>query len=209
MTSATREPQTVLPEWRSSEGVHLCHVYTDDDERARVLSAFISSGLELGAKVLCLEDAAGCGLARQWLAQRGVALAGRENAFLTAGAEETYCPGGRLAPDALLQSFAGFCSQALREGYSGVRIAGDMGWAVRTRVARELLLEYETKATDYATRSRAVAVCEYDARKFDGRTIMDILSVHPAMLVGGQVVRNPHYLAPEELQARLSRASAG
>ena len=199
----TQEARGVRAEWQGSQGVHLCHIFDDDDERARVMSGFVGDGLERGEKVLCLEDGDDLGRVRQWLAEQGVTLEGRGDAFLTANAEQTYCPCGGLAPDSLLDSLAGFCSQALHDGYSGVRIAGDMGWVVRRQVARELLLEYETKATVYARTSRAVAVCEYDARKFDGRTIMDVLSVHPAMLVRGQVVRNPYYLeVPSALRAR-------
>ena len=203
MAIVNREAQGVLAEWGGSQGVHLCHIFGDDEERARVMSEFVGDGLDRGEKVLCLEDGEDLGLVRHWLAQHGVTLEGRGEAFQTANAEQTYCPCGGLVPDSLLHSLAGFCAQAVQDGYSRVRIAGDMGWVVRRQVARELLLEYETKATIYARTSRAVAVCEYDARKFDGRTIMDVLSVHPAMLVRGQIVRNPYYVeAPLEMRNR-------
>jgi hypothetical protein len=41
------------------------------------------------------------------------------------------------------------------------------------------------------------ACCQYDARRFDGETIMDVLSVHPVMIVRGQLVKNPYYIEPE------------
>ena len=42
------------------------------------------------------------------------------------------------------------------------------------------------------------AVCQYDATKFSGSTIMEILKVHPYMIVRGKVVHNPYYVTPEE-----------
>jgi hypothetical protein len=83
-----------------------------------------------------------------------------------------------------------------------------MAWVARRRTDMARVMEYEVKATEHARAQQVVAVCEYDARKFDGRTIMDVLSVHPAMIVGGQVVKNPYYAEPHELLARY-RASGG
>jgi hypothetical protein len=209
MATANRSSGGGLPEVSPLEGVHLCHIFSDDEERARTMSRSVSQWLTEGAKVLCLEDAETRGHIRELLAELGVDLSGKEQALLTASAEDTYCPIGGLVPEVLLEGFEGFCRQAVSDGFSGVRITGDMGWAVRRRIARERLLEYEIKATACARRNRVLAVCEYDARKFDGGTIMDILSVHPAMLVRGQIVRNPHYVEPEEFLARRQSRADG
>jgi hypothetical protein len=42
------------------------------------------------------------------------------------------------------------------------------------------------------------AVCQYDARSFDGAVIMDILKVHPLMVIRGSVIHNPFFIKPEE-----------
>jgi hypothetical protein len=159
-----------------------------------VLAAFVGTGLKEGAKILCLEDQETPSAVRRWLAESGVDLGGHEEALLTGCADEAYCSGGRLVPDELLEAFSASCLHAVTDGYSGLRIAGDMGWVLRRGIDRGLLLEYETKATSYAAAIPCVAVCEYDARKFDGETIMDVLSVHPAMLVRGQIVHNRYYV---------------
>jgi hypothetical protein len=41
-------------------------------------------------------------------------------------------------------------------------------------------------------------VCQYDANRFDGATILKCLEVHPYMIVHGQVVHNPYYITPQE-----------
>ncbi len=40
------------------------------------------------------------------------------------------------------------------------------------------------------------AHCQYDARRFDGATLFDVLKVHPMMIIRGQVVRNPFTSSP-------------
>jgi hypothetical protein len=45
-------------------------------------------------------------------------------------------------------------------------------------------------------------VCQYDARAFDGATILDILKVHPLMIVRGNIIRNPFFEEPESYLAK-------
>ena len=63
------------------------------------------------------------------------------------------------------------------------------------------LLEYESKVSLLLKNCPVTAVCQYDARSFDGSTIMDILKVHPYMIVRGSVVNNPFFIPPEEYLA--------
>jgi hypothetical protein len=46
-------------------------------------------------------------------------------------------------------------------------------------------------------------MCEYDTELFDGLTLFEILSVHPLMVIHGQVMRNPYYVGPDEYLAAL------
>ena len=45
------------------------------------------------------------------------------------------------------------------------------------------------------------AVCQYDAHDFGGDLIMDILKVHPLMVLRGSVVHNPFFIQPEDFLA--------
>jgi DNA-binding CsgD family transcriptional regulator len=48
-------------------------------------------------------------------------------------------------------------------------------------------------------------LCQYDTEMFDGETLFRILSVHPLMIVRGQIMHNPCYVKPEELDGRTVR----
>lgn len=45
-------------------------------------------------------------------------------------------------------------------------------------------------------------VCQYDANSFDGATIMEVLKVHPKMIVNGAVINNPFFIEPEDYLAQ-------
>ncbi|MBF0553776.1 MAG: protein kinase, partial [Nitrospirae bacterium] len=45
-------------------------------------------------------------------------------------------------------------------------------------------------------------LCRFDAKKYGGALLYDVLSVHPMMVVKGQVVRNPYYMTSDELRLK-------
>ena len=74
-----------------------------------------------------------------------------------------------------------------------------MSWClVEGRADKASLLEYEARLNMLVAEHPITACCQYDVRRFDGRTIMDVLAVHPVMIVRGQVVKNPYYTDPNE-----------
>jgi hypothetical protein len=62
----------------------------------------------------------------------------------------------------------------------------------------ERLMEYEAMVNDVLVTHPITAICQYDANCFDGATILDVLRVHPMMIVQGQIVRNYYYMKPED-----------
>ena len=165
------------------------------------MAKFFASGLSQGEKGLSIVDTVAPHDLRQALRSMGINLEDDGRMFATAENDAAYCPGGSFQPDTLLAGVAAFCNQARDEGFAGGRVSGDMSWAVRNGVGTSDLLKYEVKATDYVKTCPCIAVCEYDARKFDGATLMDVLSVHPVMIVRGQAVKNPYYVPAKEFLA--------
>lgn len=73
-----------------------------------------------------------------------------------------------------------------------------MSWALQEdRTSRAGLIEYEARLNQLIEEFPITACCQYDARRFDGATIMDILSVRPMMIVRGQIVKNPYFIEPK------------
>jgi len=202
MAQATRNVSLGLGDGRFPEGLHLCHIFNDDDERAKTLARFIERGLREGERALCLVDAMTADEVHRHLGEAGVDVAAVGARFAVACAEPTYCLGGSFVPDVCLAAFGQFVEQSKAEGCTGARIMGDMSWAVRRGTTTEALLEYEAKVKEYVERFPVTAVCEYDARMFDGATVLDILAMHPAMIVRGQVVINPYFEEPYAYLAR-------
>ncbi|HEY3381206.1 MAG TPA: MEDS domain-containing protein [Vicinamibacterales bacterium] len=202
MPRSQRDVSLGVTDERFPEGLHLCHIFNDDEERGRTIARYFQQGLKEGERALCLMDSISPVEVRAHLAELGIDVSALDRQFSIADSQQMYCPTGTFFPDQLLDNFGAFCRQAHDEGFSGTRISGDMGWALRTGTRVEELLVYEAKVKTYLETCPATAVCEYDARKFDGSVILDVLSVHPAMIVRGQIVKNPYYVEPADYLAR-------
>jgi hypothetical protein len=166
------------------------------------MAKFLASSLSTGHKVLSIVDTVSPQNLRRELEALGIDLSVKDRDIVTVDNESAYCPGGTFDPDALLDGAVAFCRQARSEGYAGSRVCGDMSWVIRKNVPLADLLAYEAKVNAYVKIPPCAAICEYDARKFDGATIMDILRVHPAMIVHGHVVKNPFFISADELLAQ-------
>ncbi|MGC4066860.1 MAG: MEDS domain-containing protein [Polyangiaceae bacterium] len=64
------------------------------------------------------------------------------------------------------------------------------------------LFEYEGKVNELLRSCPVTAVCQYDSRAFDGATIMDVLAVHPLMVVQDHVIQNPFFVPAEDYAKR-------
>jgi hypothetical protein len=182
------------------QGMHLCYIFNDDAERAMTMAQFLAKSLGSHHKVLHIVDTVAPEHYRAELESEGVARAALDKDIVTVDNETAYCPGGTFDPVALLDGAVSFCRHATQEeGYSGARVCGDMSWVLRKRVGLADLMAYETKVNHYVRIAPCTAICEYDARKFDGSTLMDVLRTHPAMIVGGHVVHNPYFVSPDAI----------
>jgi hypothetical protein len=171
------------------DGLHLCYIFNDDEERVKTMAKFLASSLATGQKVLSIVDTISPHDLKKELDVLGIDMSAISRDVVTIDNDSAYCPAGVFDPDALLEGAVSFCKQASSEGYTGSRVCGDMSWVLRRNLKIADLMAYEAKVNEYVKIPPCAAICEYDARKFDGATIMDILSVHPAMIVRGHVVK--------------------
>lgn len=191
---------------RFAPGVHICQIFSDDDERQEALLEFILSGLQGRELTACFSDQATEEALDEFLSNYGISFSeARASGSLTlSGGSAVYFKDSRFDPERMLGLLKGFHQQAKAQGYAAARVIGEMTPEIQSLPGGSRLLEYESKVSMLLREHPVTAVCQYDARSFDGGTIMDILKVHPYMIVRRSVVRNPFFIAPEEYLARMN-----
>ncbi|WP_051933297.1 MEDS domain-containing protein [Massilia sp. BSC265] len=187
---------------RYPEGTHICYLYNDDEERRRILPLFARHALLEHDCFKYIADATdGAGLARI-VEELDLDSAGRglPGCIDITTASDGYFPDGCFDPDAMLARLRAAYAQCLAAGHAGARVTGEMCWALRGIPGADRIVECESRINDLVREVPVTVMCQYDLRRFDGATMFDVMSVHPVIIVGGYILRNPFHQHPAARQ---------
>lgn len=182
-------------------GDHLCCIYERDAEHRALLTPFLRQGLEQDQKVFYIVDARTVETVLGYLRDDGVDV----EAYLDRGQlsmltrHETYMQDGVFDPDKMIATLRAETARALDEGYTALRVTGEMTWALRGLPGSERLIEYETKLNEFSPGSQCLAICQYDRRRFTPEILLDVLRTHPIAMIGTKLYENFYYIPPDQL----------
>ena len=168
-------------------GVHICQIISSDDERQESLLKYISSGLQSRERITCISDKVTEQVVEEFLGNYGISYReARDSGALTLRApRDVYIKADRFDPECVLSMLTADYVDSVAQGYPGVRHVGEMPSEIQHVSGGNRLMEYESKISLLLRDYPITAVCQYDARSFEGAFIMDVLKVHPLMVVQG------------------------
>lgn len=179
-------------------GDHIGCLYETEEEYRAVLTSFLRQGLERGERVLCIVDAHAAETVRLYLRNSGLEdepYLGRGQLSFVSAADASMWE-GVYDPDRMIARLRTETERSLADGYPALRIAEEMTWAVRGRPGAEQLMRYERKLDEFLPGSRCLAICQYDRHRFDPAVLMEVLNLHPIVMVGSEGYENCYYLPP-------------
>jgi DNA-binding NarL/FixJ family response regulator len=184
---------------------HVGAFFHSEEERYRVLGPFIAEGLANGEKALHLIEPPDRSRHMARLTAAGIdADRAQENGQIDLLSwEEAYLRGGRFDQHAMLTLLGELLSKGSEDGFPLTRAVAHMEWALEDRPGVEHLVEYEALVNDIVPNYGDVVVCAYDLTKFSGETIIDVLRVHPVVLIAGRLHTNAFYSPPDEIIGEL------
>jgi PAS domain-containing protein len=107
-----------------------------------------------------------------------------------------------LTPTLCLPLLRAETKKAREQGYTALRVTGEMTWALRGLPGFERLIEYEIKLNEFFPGSRCLALCQYDRRRFEPEVLLDVLRTHPISVIDAQIYKNFYYIPPNEMLRR-------
>ncbi len=178
----------------------MCLVFSDDNERRESLLKFLLSGLQNGERTACFSSRITEKELRDYFGKNDISYDERkeEKAVSLSGTSEVYFENNKFDPDRMINLLTAYYDEAMDLGFNGARVIGEMIPEVEQVEGGDRLTEYESKVSMLLRDHPVTAVCQYDANRFDGATIMEVLKVHPQMIINGAVVSNPFFIQPEE-----------
>ncbi|MFX1293252.1 MAG: MEDS domain-containing protein [Promethearchaeota archaeon] len=181
-------------------GDHLCCLYKTEEEHREVITPFIRYGLKNGEKVIYIVDIHTANTVLGYLKEDGLDI----KLYLGKGqldiltSKEAYIQDNLFDPDKMINLLKSLTEMAVTEGYTALRVTGEMTWALRKLPGSERLIEYESKLNYFLPNSRCLAICQYNIEKFTSAILLDVLTTHPFVVLGAEVFSNFYYIPPDD-----------
>ncbi len=167
-------------------GQHASYIFSNKQEHRAIVSSFILKGIELNQKVVYIADLPAFKSIADHVFDRGMEmekyLAQGQLRLLTA--KSVYLLHEVFDPDKMIDFLRSETNRALEEGYTALRITGEMAWTLHGSPGSDRLIEYESKLNSFFPGSKCVALCQYDKRLFDTDLLNTVAELHPYTLQG-------------------------
>ncbi|MBP7934318.1 MAG: PAS domain S-box protein [Phycisphaerae bacterium] len=179
---------------------HLCLIYETQEEQFGAAIPFIRMGIERHEKCVYIADENSAETVLAAMRADGIAVdaATRSGALVLATRQETYLREGGFDPDRMMAFLAEATRTALSEGYTALRVTGEMTWVLAGDVGSGRLIEYEAKLNRLFPVEPCLAICQYNRWKFPANVIAGVIRTHPLVVYRETVCRNAYYIPPEE-----------
>jgi hypothetical protein len=190
-----------------SSGDHSCLIYNSEEEHAKYLTHFIKQGLKSHEKVIYLVDNHTASNVINSLMNDG--FDGKpylENGqLLFKKSQYCYTREDVFDPDKMITLLKKEIDNCLDQGYSGLRIIGEMTWALKGIPGSEKLVEYEAKLNKFFKNKKCVALCQYDQKRFDKSLLLDVIGVHPINIINEKIYYNDIYKSATDIILSLEK----
>lgn len=175
---------------------HPCLVYDDPAEQAEAYVPYLYAGLTRGELCIYVADETHPEFVFSAFRSRGIDIDAfvKNEAFKVITKHDAYLTGGYFDTAKMVQFWKDTVDQALANGFSAVRAAAEMTWALGSEPGCELLVPYESELNGVFPKLKVSALCQYHRKRFPAGVVKEIIHVHPIVVAGGEVLANPTFV---------------
>ncbi len=187
---------------------HVCLIYRTPEEYLAAVVPFLACGLRQGERCILIAESEEDTDTLTALRGNGIDVdaAMSRGQLVVKTQRETYLLDGVFDPDRMIAFLESAAAEAKADGFTSLRVTGDVDWALGDEPGCQKLMEYESRLGDYFPTHDCLALCRYDANRFPPEMIRDAIRTHPIVICGDHVCRNPHYIPPKEFSSPHSAA---
>ena len=182
-------------------GQHLCFLYETEEQQRAFVTPFLRTGLERNEKVIYAAHAHTPQFVLSCLEKDGLETAPyiARGQLVVVSAAAAYLPEGVFDPQRMIALIRAETARAFDRGYSGLRITGDLTWALDEPPGSQRLAEYEAKLNTFFPGSSCLALCQYHQKRFSPLALLNALLTHPLVATPSGIYENFYYLPAEDL----------
>jgi hypothetical protein len=188
---------------------HVCALFSSPQERYATLLPFVRDGIERGERAFHV-------VPRQYreehlhqLRSAGIDVNAveRSHQLEVASPEETYLRGGGFNKEAMLVTIQEALKAGSTLGFPLTRLIALGDSSPKDWSKADEWVEYEARLNDVLARFNDAVICTYDTNLLDGTILVDILRIHPVVIIGGRLYENPFFVPPGEFLRQIVERS--
>jgi AcrR family transcriptional regulator len=166
---------------------HVCALFDSADDAYRILLPFVRDGARRGERTVHLINAADRRAHVQRYRAGGMPEGTSSPAWEVRTWEDSYPDLERFNSGAMLGLVRRLLAEGRRLGFPSTRLVLDMGWVRSTVPGADELVRYEARLDQLLRRGTDMVVCCYDQGRNSRGRIAQLLSVHSAAIIDGQL----------------------
>ena len=174
---------------------HVCTLYDQRDQEVAIAVSYIRTGLDRGELCVCVVDDGGESILDA-LASEGVDIDAELRKGRLVIFEKPLAQG--LQTRDMLGKIEQYASESRNAGHAGFRIVGEMSWTLDGDLKALAEFEARLNLNRVWERHACTGLCQFDMRRFAPETLREMIILHPLVVVGDRICRNPYYVAPEQ-----------
>ncbi len=184
---------------RVPAGSHTCLFYQDEAFKNRMILKYIVAGIRNGEKVICLTDSLTKEAILNWFRTEKVETGGNdpEQGLIVKSTRAAYFPKGYFHPEEMVARWRKYTEEAMAEGYHLLRATGEIHWLTAGIPGAERFLEYDLMLNERLKDLPVLLLCQFDTNRTPGAILMELLTVHPMVIINGQIMHNPLFHSPK------------
>lgn len=182
-------------------GEHLCSVYGDTGELLTQAVPYIKAGLMNGERCVYVADEHSQATIVQALKFWGVnADAEMATGRLLFWTRHEYRQPGFFDLNTMSSFIERTLSQALGDGYAGIRLAVEMSWTINNEINDDDLVRWEDLINTISFPGSKVSfICQYNRNLLASPLIAKAVQVHPVVVLGQDICPNSLYRSAAEV----------
>lgn len=198
-------------------GDHTCVFYRTEDALREILTPFVADGLRRGERCFCAQKSH---IARRLvfdLRFLGIDTdeALRRGALEIHTEDDVYLPNNKFEPQLMMNMLLRSMDDALHNGFTAFRTAGELSWAVRGIDRCDQLIDYEKIVDRCFPGKPAIGLCQYDINAFAPEVLESAIQAHRIRLAdvshntthSGMAIREGEYWSEIVANKRVQKPS--
>src|SRR5258708_15657829 len=122
--------------------------------------------------------------------------------------QDAYLRDDRFDQDGMLALLEEVLGSGAAAGNPLIRFVSRVEPSLVEKAGEDSWLEYETRVNYAVSKYNDPVICTYDLTNFRASLVMDMLRVHPIVILGGVLQENPFFVAPDQFLRELQERKA-